>query len=620
MAIIQIQAGGRPMTVDVPDFAMESTQQDIRSIMSDMQSALTGMRTMTQQGDQQIASAIRDGNRQAEKDTAGQKIRDSKLAQGIGNATAMGMTQALAKPGMMTGLMKSLGLGGMATAFGMVMGVSKELSSTFSFAGSVGVSFAGDIVKTGERLANVGLQLDQFGDLIAQNTSMMYELGGSVEDGSQKFIDIMEGMEQSAKPFGYFGLAADEMGQFLSEELEIRRKIMDSEQLRLYIQNDLNDAMIRNFVEQEKMAKITGQNVRERIRAQMEAKENPIMQAAMATMSASQLESVNAVFGNLGFKGPVAEELRKAMIQEIAAPGMGFVGNNVASLMAQDDSGNLRRLFDLGVAGVRDNLSTQEINNNMGDTLQAFRRSQVGQRERLSRQAIAGNTEAGQLLSLMQNLNEIEGTTQEERDKLNTEEMQERQKQVDTMRALTYRLNVQEATQANLALRTIMKIGGVDATGMMEGVTSFVDGMTNTFANEKVKALFEGFGTIIGMTTVQPLFNAIRGEGSGIEFAYLAGLLGSAGGLPDMITQPLMLPQRGYALGAGANQFLMSAYGDYTEERQVEGAPPGTTERVFNYDKFIQDKGMSLMDGTPDFFNKMTQAFANAFSRQPQTD
>ena len=110
------------------------------------------------------------------------------------------------------------------------------------------------------------------------------------------------------------------------------------------------------------------------------------------------------------------------------------------------------------------------------------------------------------------------------------------------------------------------------------------------------------------------MFNAIRGEGSGIEFAYLAGLLGQAGGLSDMITQPLMLyPQRAFALGAGANQLNVPAYGDYTEERQVEGAPPGTTERVFNYDKVIQDKGMSLMDGTPDFFNKMTQAFANAF-------
>ena len=114
---------------------------------------------------------------------------------------------------------------------------------------------------------------------------------------------------------------------------------------------------------------------------------------AQWNMSASQLESVKAVFGNLGFKGPVADELRKAMIQEIAAPGMGFVGNNVASLIAQDTSGNLGRLFNLGVSGVRDNLSSQEINNNMGDTLQAFRRSQVGQRERLSQQAIAGNTE-----------------------------------------------------------------------------------------------------------------------------------------------------------------------------------------------------------------------------------
>ena len=69
MAIIQIQAGGRPMTVDVPDFAMESTQQDIRAIMNDMQAALTGVRTMTQQGDQQIASAIQAGNRQSEKES-----------------------------------------------------------------------------------------------------------------------------------------------------------------------------------------------------------------------------------------------------------------------------------------------------------------------------------------------------------------------------------------------------------------------------------------------------------------------------------------------------------------------------------------------------------------------
>tara|TARA_B100000282_G_scaffold15454_1_gene10787 strand:+ start:1189 stop:3072 length:1884 start_codon:yes stop_codon:yes gene_type:complete len=617
MAIIQIQAGGRPMTVDVPDFAMESTQQDIRSIMSDMQSSLTGMRTAigaSSQGDQQIAQAIQRGNDQDRKYQMGQSVRDSKLAKGIGNATAMGMTQSLAKPGMVTNLMKSLGLGSMATAFGMVMGVSKELSSAFSFAGSVGVTFGGDIVKTSEELAKVGLQLDQFGDLIAQNTNMMFELGGSVEAGSQKFIDLLQDMEKSSSQFGYFGLAADEMAQFMAEELEIRRKSMDAEQLRLYIQNDLNDAMMRNFLEQEKMAKITGQNVRERIRAQMAAKEDTFMQAAMATMTPQQLESVNAVFSNLGFDGPIADELRKAMIQEIASPGMGLVGNNAGQLMAMDQSGELRRLFEQGVGGVRRGDNMVDINNTMGETLQRFRQSGAGQRGNLVNLGIAGNKEATQLLQLLQSLNEIEGSHLENRKKYETESAKQDQRDTDIMRKLTFRLNVQEATQANLALRTIMKIGGIDATGMLEGITDFVDGMTDTFTNKKVQGLFEAFGTIIGLTTVQPLFNAVGGNASGIEFAYLAGLLGQAGGLPGMVTGPLMFPQQAVAAGSGANQFMMTAYPDYVTEIDDPDGPPGTKKKVFDYNSFISDKGTGIINGTPTFFTEMTKAFKNAFN------
>ena len=93
---------------------------------------------------------------------------------------------------MLTSFMKSIGLGTMGVAFGMVTGLAKELSSTFSFAGDVGVSFGGDIIKTSERLSNIGLQLDQFGDVIAQNTGMMFELAGNVEDGSQRFIGLVE--------------------------------------------------------------------------------------------------------------------------------------------------------------------------------------------------------------------------------------------------------------------------------------------------------------------------------------------------------------------------------------------------------------------------------------------
>ena len=64
------------------------------------------------------------------------------------------------------------------------------------------------------------------------------------------------------------------------------------------------------------------------------------------SMTEDQRRAMKAVFGNLGFKGPVADELRKAMIQ---VTGMGFVGNKVKLLIAQDTSGNSGRLFNLGV-------------------------------------------------------------------------------------------------------------------------------------------------------------------------------------------------------------------------------------------------------------------------------
>ena len=86
----------------------------------------------------------------------------------------------------------------MATAFGMVRRGTRT-GSTFSFAGSVGVSFAGDIVKKRERITKCRFTIRSIWRYCTKHILVMYELGGSVEDGSPKFIDIMEGMEQSSK-------------------------------------------------------------------------------------------------------------------------------------------------------------------------------------------------------------------------------------------------------------------------------------------------------------------------------------------------------------------------------------------------------------------------------------
>ena len=40
MAVIQIPIGGRPVPIEVPDFAMESTQQDLLNVTQKMASAI----------------------------------------------------------------------------------------------------------------------------------------------------------------------------------------------------------------------------------------------------------------------------------------------------------------------------------------------------------------------------------------------------------------------------------------------------------------------------------------------------------------------------------------------------------------------------------------------------
>ena len=77
------------------------------------------------------------------------------------------------------------------------------------------------------------------------------------------------------------------------------------------------------------------------------------------------------------------------------------------------------------------------------------------------------------------------------------------------------------------------------------------------------------------------------------------------------MTGPLMFPQQAIAAGTGANQFMMTAFPEYQEDKVMED---GTTKKVFNYDKFITEKGTGIINGTPTFFTEMTQAFKNAFN------
>ena len=67
---IPIGPGGAGATIDVPDFAMESTQRGILATQQDLLQALTGVQQSNKgvsQGDQQVKSSIRTLSQKIEK-------------------------------------------------------------------------------------------------------------------------------------------------------------------------------------------------------------------------------------------------------------------------------------------------------------------------------------------------------------------------------------------------------------------------------------------------------------------------------------------------------------------------------------------------------------------------
>ena len=269
--------GGQTVPVDVPDFAMESTQASVLSALQQIaggQSAIQASNRGVSQGDAKISGDLKALNANIRKDQR-ERLQEHartarKMYDGVSNGVSSGINNIAGKGAMGIGsLFGSLGMGMMATQFGMVTGQAETLAKALAYGGRIGLSYGDDMLRTNEQLAKLGLTLSDFASVIGGNLAAFQELGGSVEEGSRVFLKQLGAFRQLSKEQGYFGMLSGEMAQFMGEELEIRRKMMSLDEYRLYVENNLVDSMNKNFILQEKMAKLTGQDVRDRIAGQM---------------------------------------------------------------------------------------------------------------------------------------------------------------------------------------------------------------------------------------------------------------------------------------------------------------------------------------------------------------
>jgi hypothetical protein len=332
----------------------------------------------------------------------------------------------------------------------------------------------------------------------------------------------------------------------------------------------------------------------------------------MIGMTQDQRTAIDGVFSNLTANlGGAGKEIMNAIIQEVAVEGTGLAtaGGRMAQL---DTSGNLMRIIQQGSTMIRDGATQEQANNAIAQALQDFK--QNADLSTFQVQAFAGNADAMKLMEMALGINEKTNTIAEDRNALMSEENQERRKYIDFMRGMNAELDVQDAAAANVALRSILKLGGADAKDIVGGLKDFTRKMTAALSDDFTKGLFEGLGAVMNQITVSPLLNAMNGDANKSEMAFLiAEIMKVTGVFPSLMTGAMQLPQQGVAALYGGETFLKQAFPGYMKTKADEfGRTRPGGEQYFDYNAFARDKGQMLVDGSENFYVRMEKLMKNA--------
>ena len=220
--------------------------------------------------------------------------------------------------------------------------------------------------------------------------------------------------------------------------------------------------------------------------------------------------------------------------------------------------------------------------------------------------SVGGNQDAMKLLQMNLGINEAGVEIAQARNDLMSEEMQQRQKFVDSMRALTAEIDVNKATQANIAMRSILGIAGGDEGDLVGGVRDAVSKMTELMSSDVTKAMVDAISKAFGMVTIQPYLSAISEEGAdAAETSFIAGdVLSVMGGNPQLVAMLRGL-QTLFAGGAAVDRVLA--------EIAPEGVPRDNNGASIDYSSFadsIRDSMQGLViNGSENFYNRLTNIF-----------
>ena len=497
-----------------------------------------------------IKRTIAQGNKDNDNSN---KAQARSIRSGVSNAynsIKKESTSATTFDSALSGFFNSINASKIATAFGMANSAAISLGESMRLLERFGLeSFGNDIIDINNRLAGVGLSLNEFGQIIGTNTPVMRGLANSTNEGSREFLSLVENFRMGARAAGGFTMTSAEMAEFLAEELEVRRASMNAEQFRNTTMEAFNGAILENLTQQKAMAKVTGQDVRERLKAQMTAKNSVIAQSFLNEQSDETRKKFEAVAGALS-RIPGGDKLGEAIINGIATdlPANAFAPELIARLGSGAEE--LINFIEQGFAGGGDIDITQlekmveGVSDNMGQSGNILRTL-----------AATGDTIAAEMLTINQKMVK----TQDDLSKQYTSAYTELINGVKTSGGNLVTA-MEEQAESIKAKRTELALNIADPEGIgsqaLETFTKFTEGINTFLQGEFASNLAAGIGAGLAELGPQIIYEIGQGNAPDVsETAFLGGVVARAVG-QDAIANVMQLGQQGKALASGGAAFL----------------------------------------------------------------
>lgn len=213
----------------------------------------------------------------------------------------------------------------------------------------VGVNFGGSLTQLKQASLNAYLTLGEFSELAKKNSEAFLKLGGTVNDGAMRFVNLSNQLQSGdlGTHLRALGYTAVDMNRGLASYIELTGYRTSQDLRNVKVQQQLVSGAAEYLEQLDGLARLTGKSREEQEQALKEASKNAAFQAKLASMEPEERKKALAGMAQamaLGGKGAVDAFQSRLM----------NVAPDKAGAMFIATAGNMANVIDKSAAMVTD--------------------------------------------------------------------------------------------------------------------------------------------------------------------------------------------------------------------------------------------------------------------------